>query len=363
VNILQVCPRYPPQSGGVETLVWELSERLVGRGHRVTVHTADAGAGGKRRERRKGVKLRRHRGLAPGGAFHLAPGVLGDVLRADADVVHAHNVHSLPLPLAALGAGETPLVASTYFHGASAISWRNALWRAYRPLAGVALRRSDRVVAVSDWERARLRADLDVTADVIPIGIDRDRFEGVKPIDHGRPYLLCVARLVEYKGVQHVVRALPNLDEYDLFVAGDGPYRERLAHIADETGVADRVTFLGFVDLEALPAYYAGAAVYLALSSFESYGITVAEALASGTPCVIRTGSALEGWLSNTGVVGIETTSPGAVGSAVREIESRTPDGTGLADWPAVVDAYERAYEQARPPPPQRSWPTEILTQ
>jgi glycosyltransferase involved in cell wall biosynthesis len=62
VRILQVCPRYPPQVGGVEHHVQQISERLASRGHEVTVHTADAGGDGQTRDNRNGVRIRRHAG-------------------------------------------------------------------------------------------------------------------------------------------------------------------------------------------------------------------------------------------------------------------------------------------------------------
>jgi glycosyltransferase involved in cell wall biosynthesis len=99
------------------------------------------------------------------------------------------------------------------------------------------------------------------------------------------------------------------------------------------------------VDNDALGPYYAGAAAHLALSSFESYGITVAEALAAGTPCVVRTGSALEGWTAHEAVVGVDDPAPTVVADAAREAvgrEVREP----VPSWDEVTDAYEAAYRE-----------------
>ena len=354
MKILQVTPRYRPHTGGVETHVAELSERLVARGHDVTVFAADAEEGLPRRETRDGVRVRRFRGFAPGGAFHVAPGIAPAVRRVAPDVIHAHNYHSLPVFFAALGTefgasagggGEGPrFVVTPHYHGGSASGFRDKLLSLYRPLGGWALDRADELIAVSDWERDRLRADFGVEATVIPNGLNVERFADATPEERGRPYLLCVGRLEEYKGVQHAIRALSELPEYDLLVAGSGDFREELEAIARREGVASRVEFLGYVPDERLPGLYAGASTYLLLSSFEAYGMTVAEALAAGTPSIVRTGSALDDWVSDSGVVGVETVEPATITATVGEVRNADPEDARIVTWETVVDEVETRY-------------------
>ncbi|MFC4551261.1 MULTISPECIES: glycosyltransferase family 4 protein [Halorussus] len=346
MRILQVTPRYPPHAGGVETHVSELAERMVARGHEVTVFAADAGGDVSRRETRNSVDVRRFRGFAPGGAFHVAPGVVRAVRRANPDVVHAHNYHSLPAFFAALGAGaRTRLVVTPHYHGGSASGFRDRLLSLYRPLGGWALRRADEVVAVSEWERDRLREDFGVSAAVIPNGLDVGRFEDAIPAERDRPYLLCVGRLEAYKGVQHAIRALDALPEYDLLVAGLGDYREELERAARDAGVAGRVEFLGFVADEELPGLYAGAAAYLTLSAFESYGMTVAESLAAGTPCVVREAGALVDWADRGDCVGVSSVAPEAVARAARAAVGRDAPDAPLPTWDEVTERVLAAYE------------------
>ena len=362
MKVLQVTTRYPPHTGGVETHVAELAGRLVDRGHEVTVLTADArSADAPRRQRRDGVRVIRHRGVAPGGAFHVAPGIARSVRESDADVVHAHNYHSLPLFFAALGNEQArqrrrvdddrPLVATPHYHGASASGFRDRLLSLYRPLGGWALGRADGVVAVSDWERRQLERDFGVDARVIPNGLDVGRFAEAVPTERDRPYLLSVGRLEAYKGVQHAVRALSELPEYDLVVAGSGPYADDLQRVAREAGDADRVAFLGFVDDAELPGLYAGAAAFLTLSGFEAYGMTVAEAVAAGTPCVVRETGALVDWVERADVVGVadgDETEPQAVASAVRRAVERDAPSRPLPTWDDVVDEVQGLYESLR---------------
>ncbi|WP_224449846.1 glycosyltransferase family 4 protein [Haloprofundus salilacus] len=346
MQVLQVTHRYPPRAGGVETHVRRVSEELAARGHVVTVVTADAGSGVSRHERRNGVQIRRCRGVAPGGAFHLAPSVARVVANvgANADVVHAHNYHSFPLALAALGVGSRPFVATPHYHGSSADGLRDRLLGLYRPVGGQALRRADAVVAVSEWEREQLKRDFSVNATVIPNGLDVARFEDATPLERSRPYLLAVGRLVEYKGVQYAIRALASLPEYDLLVAGSGPYRTELETLARESGVSDRVEFLGYVDDGELPRLYAGAAAHLTLSTHEAYGMTVAESLAAGTPALVREAGALVDWTDRPDCLGVSRVDTETVADAVRTVVEFDAPATPLPTWSEVVDALERKY-------------------
>ena len=343
MRICQVTTRYPPNTGGVETHVQEISKRLVARGHDVTVLTADLTPGLDARERQNGVTIHRHNGFAPGGAFHVAPGISRTLWRLDADVVHAHNYHSLPLLFAALTVGDTRFVVTPHYHGGSADSTRDRLLAAYRPLGGWALRRADSVIAVSNWECGRLRTDFDIEVTTIPNGVTVERFRDADPERRDRPYLLCVGRLEEYKGVQHLIRALPDLPEYDLLIAGTGPYREALERIARRESVAERVEFLGYVKDGRLSGLYAGAAIYVTLSEFEAYGMTVAEALAARTPCVVRETGALVDWTRRGGCVGVRRIDPASIAAAVAEACSETPTEP-LPSWDAVVDSVLEMY-------------------
>lgn len=345
MNIIQVAPQYSPRTGGVETHLKEISERLVEHGHNVISLTADDGEDVRSAETRNGVKVIRHDGFDPNGAFHVAPGILRTLRRHDADVVHAHNYHSLPLLFAAIATNDARFVATPHYHGGSASSFRDRLLSLYRPAGSWALRQADTVIAVSEWEREQLQSDFGVGATVIPNGVDVERFRNAEPKQHERPYLLTVGRLEEYKGVQYVIRALPSLSEYDLLVAGSGDYERQLRKISVETGVSSQVEFLGYVTDEDLPGLYAGAAAFVTMSSFEAYGMTVGEALAAGTPAVVRERGALEDWVKQYNCTGIASTDPEPIATAVIKTINNESSIESLPTWSDVVDKIETRYE------------------
>lgn len=344
MKVLQVTPQYSPHTGGVETHVKEVSERLVDRGHSVTVITADAGPDVSRREMRNGVAVRRYRGVAPDDSFHFAPRVFCAVADVHADVIHAHNYHSFPMLFATLAAIDRPLVLTPHYHGRSENSIRNILLEPYERIGKRMLRRADRVIAVSDWEAGLLTSTFDVSPDVVPNGVAIERFDTAAPEVREHPYLLTVGRLEKYKGVQYAIKALAHLPDCELLVAGTGPYETNLRKIAAEHGVKQRVHFLGFVPDEQLPNLYAGAEVLLHLSDIEAYGLTVGEALASGTPCIVSTKSGLVHWTDIDGVVGVERLDPSSVVDAVFRAIRTPPSAECLSTWDDVTEAVLSIY-------------------
>ena len=156
-----------------------------------------------------------------------------------------------------------------------------------------------------------------------------------------------VGRLEEYKGVQHIIKCLRLLDpEYRLTIVGEGPYYSSLRALAKHERVEGQVRFIPRLERSAMIDLYATSSVYVYLSKLEAFGLTVAEALAAGTPCVVRRGSALEEWVDNVHCFGIVdpndvATLAGLIG---RASEARQ-DPIRLLNWNEVVDRLVDVYE------------------
>lgn len=103
--------------------------------------------------------------------------------------------------------------------------------------------------------------------------------------------LLYVGRIDERKGVDTVVRALPQLSSAHLTILGRGDetYLRRIMAMADHLGVSGRVSY-GAVDRAALPDSYRSADVLIFPSTYaEPFGLVPLEAMACDTP-VVATG-------------------------------------------------------------------------
>lgn len=354
LRIAQVCPRYSPDIGGVETHVREISERLAKNGHRVEVVTTDPTGKLKRNEVLNGVKVTRFRSLAPGNAYYLAPQIYTYLRHSDFDVIHAHSYHAFPALFAALANSGGKLIFTPHYHRSGHTSLRNALHKPYHLLGKIIFSRADKVICVSEFEKKMLCEDFLVSDKVvkIPNGINLAEFQHLqrKEKKSNEKTLLYVGRLEEYKGVQYIIRALPSLPEFRLEIVGSGPYENNLRKLADELEVNGRITWLRNLSREEIVQCYAQADVFLMLSRHEAYGITVAEALAAGTPCIVAEGSALDEFVDGGMCMGIfHPVTVGKVIDCAELLASLEPIDTTkikrmLFDWQEVTCSLEDIY-------------------
>jgi phosphatidylinositol alpha-1,6-mannosyltransferase len=145
----------------------------------------------------------------------------------------------------------------------------------------------------------------------------------------GKPILLSVGRLVPWKGQDTVLAALPYVrrrcPNVRYIIVGDGPYRASLEILAKELGVADRVTFAGFVAEEDLPAYYRACDLVVLPSRevqpgvpIEGFGITLMEAAAAGKAVVAgNVGGTQDAVVDGETGLLVEPTSADAVAEAI----------------------------------------------
>ena len=106
------------------------------------------------------------------------------------------------------------------------------------------------------------------------------------PGEYGN-YLLSVGRIESVKRVDLVVQALAAADSaLRLVVAGDGTQRANVERIAEDLGVADRVTFLGTVDDDRLIELYAGALAVAYPPFDEDFGYVTLEAFLARKPVI-----------------------------------------------------------------------------
>lgn len=102
--------------------------------------------------------------------------------------------------------------------------------------------------------------------------------------------LVSVGYLTRRKRMDLIIEALAlllqNGLDVELKVIGDGPERGNLERLASDLVVADRVLFEGQVQTKDMPAAIADATILVSASEFETFGVTLIEAMALGLPVV-----------------------------------------------------------------------------
>jgi glycogen(starch) synthase len=164
--------------------------------------------------------------------------------------------------------------------------------------------RSDRVCVCSTFMREQVVDVFGVPQDqveVIPNGIDT---EDIQPQDDAElrrlraefaepdeRLVLLVGRLVYEKGFQFALEALPKIIEKlpntRFVVAGSGTHEEELRRQAEELGLMEHGTFVGWIGDDVLHSLYAIADVCVVPSLYEPFGLVALEAMASSCPCIV----------------------------------------------------------------------------
>lgn len=318
-----------------------------------------------------GVRVIKAARLATVASTPLSVRLPWELRRLRPDVMHLH----FPYPVAEVSAylfGRARATVVTYH---SDVVRQRAILRLYGPLMRRALGSVDRIIATTPryLESSEMLRLYRGKVRVIPFGIDRARFLNAPPDSAstlrgrygGGPILLFVGVLRYYKGLNYLLEAMPSIPA-QLLVIGDGPMREEWEALAHSLGLAERVTFLGRVSDDDLPAYYHASDVFVlpACERSEAFGLVQIEAMSAGLPVVcteLGTGTSYVNRDGESGLV-VEPRNPVALAEAISRLladsalRERLSEGararSELFDAARMVDEIEALYTALVPPAP-----------
>ena len=291
LRVLQIGKYFAPSRGGIESHVRDLSAELR---KSVDVKVIVANDGLRRdRENIDGIDVIRLPCVMTLASAPICPTMVANIRLEKADIVHLH----LPNPAAAIACLLARPAAEVVVTWHSDIVRQRKLLRLYRPLERMLLNRCSAIVATSPAYSAGslvLREHADKCR-LIPYGIDAEQFDEAR-VDRsiveklrqrfGPRTILSVGRLVYYKGIKFLIRAMTDVAA-QLVIIGDGPLRAELEREAASNGISDRVIFLGEVDDDLVNYYHASDVFALpSCERSEAFGIVQLEAMASGIPVV-----------------------------------------------------------------------------
>jgi len=354
--------------GGGERHLADLAPGLIARGH--DLHFA-LRPGSALLDELKGLEsnistLSLRNALDAGSARRLAR----MVRQHEIEIIHAHLARDYPL--AAYASGRNPR--------AKLIVTRHVLFPLNR-LHRLVLSQAARVIAVSESVARSLRAQELVPAErivVVPNGIDVERFQKARAgFDSGNfrrrwnipeQHLLIgsVGELRPLKGHEDFLRAaaiiLRQFPQTSFVIAGvdpsqTGEHRERLERLIADLALTGHVHLFGWLD--DLPSFYCALDVFVSASHTESFGLVIAEALASGTAVVATGTEGAEEVLSATGAALVPVADAEALAKSVialladpaRRLQLATSGATIARQrfsMSRMVEETEQVYHEAR---------------
>ena len=319
MKVAQVISSMGEESSGVQSYLWGICNALEDAGVETTLYTC-----GVAREMDRRFGLKTYPRLAfPMGSLARSPELkkaLCDEVK-NYDVIQSNGLWQLPNVYPAVAVRKSSVKLVTMPHGTlskwalARSSWKKRLfgWLGQT----TALARTNMFIATSPKEATEIReCGYRQPIAIIPIGMDIFSIRSEKNANtYGQNRVRKVGflgRIHKVKGIENLVRAWKQVGQdsvWELVIAGpDGGARKELesmilndgiryVHFVGELHGEGKYDFLRDLDVCVLPSYT------------ENFGITVAEALACGTPVIASKGTPWEGlvkekcgWWINIGV-------------------------------------------------------------
>ena len=364
-----VSQSYYPRYGGVTEHVHALAVELRRRGHQATILTSRFRKG----ETGEATDVRRigYNILVPFNRafvdFTIGWGLKGQLKRAirelDLDLVHVHCPTAPTLPVMAVQVCDCPVVGT--FHSTGG---RTAMQDFFQPALGPLMAKLNGKIAVSTTARDTAELYYPGPYELIPNGVDVDRFHPlVAPFpqwrDPDKVNILFVGRLDPRKGVQDLIAAMPEVIQRTegrarLLIVGDSYLRPQIeAQVAED--VRRHVHFLGHVPSADLPRWYATGDLFCSpATGNESFGIVLVEAMAAGRALIcsdipgyrtVVTPGENAACFPSGDVRALERTLAMLVDDAGRRGRLAEAGRQRALDfaWPRVVDRIEAVYRDA----------------
>ena len=352
----------------------ELTRKLAGQGHQVTVYAQKNLAGlPDQAELHAGVRVEHidagpvpetaagPDGLDDAGLLERVPafsGPLRSIWQSERpDVVHALRWTSGLAALAAARDLGIPVVQE--FSSLSVAERRGAALQDLRDEPGAvkadgasaarirlepAIGRSATAVVATNSAEVSDLASLGVhrsSIRVVPWGVDTDLFTPEGPVAkrNGRPRLLTAADLTQRKPLETLLRALTKVPDAELLVVGGPAEAElskddnyvKLAKFAATLGITDRVIFTGKVEYGAMPPLLRSADLVISTCQYEPSGTTSLQAMACGTPVIAPpVGGHMDAVVDGTTGIIIPPDRPALLAQRIRQ----------LLAHPMLIEAY-----------------------
>lgn len=298
MKILQVSKYYPPFFGGLEKVVYDMSENLSNDKTSCDILCSNHDKGNSV-ENNENYSITRVPTYGTFMSTPMSPKLLYMLwkMSPNYDIIHIH----LPNPVANLAAflirGNAKIVV--HWHcDASLHGIKKLIGKLYNPFQNILLSKADKIITTSPKLKAEssyLQKYLDKT-EVVPIGIKEgeliaipSKVDEIKDTYKDKKIIFSLGRLVSYKGYERLINSAQALnDNCVILIGGSGPLTAPLKDQIKELGLEKKVFLLGAISFEDIGSYYEACDLYCfpSITCSEAFGVVQIEAMSFKKPII-----------------------------------------------------------------------------
>ena len=296
IKVLHLSKFFPPFRGGIETVVYELTEGFNHRGITTDVLCSNSIRKNEQEITASGYKVTRSASLFQLLSTSISPAYIyfAKKLCGQYNIIHVH----LPNPMAALAMWLVRPNAKVIVHWHSDIVNQKKAMVFYQPLQNWLLKRADAIIATSQayLDASHALAPWKSKTRVIPIGITALNAVN-KTLEHSpikkrypdRKIVFALGRMSSYKGFDILIESAKHLrDDALIVIGGEGELLEAYRKKVIELNLSSKVVFAGNIQNEDLGAFFEAADVFClpSIVRAEAFGVVLLESMAMGKPIV-----------------------------------------------------------------------------
>lgn len=295
MKILHLGKFYPPDAGGIETVVATINKELntlgiqsdvlcakkPGKIYKDDIRPAKPNTIASTIHRANTIALIASTAISPDMILKLYQ------LRNDYDIIHLH----FPDPMAIIALFITRPKAHLIIHWHSDVVRQKIALKFFSPFIYWAINRAKLIIGAtkvhieeSDFSKMFKKKGV-----VLPLSLDTKDigFRQIYPKHNIK--ILAIGRLVSYKGFEFLIKAISMLDErFSLEIIGDGELRSTLQRQIEDLHIRDRAKLLGELDNESLKKHLSECHIFClpSISRSEMFGVVQLEAMQHSKPVV-----------------------------------------------------------------------------
>lgn len=309
MKIIQITPFYPPHLGGMENVVKEISENLAKKGHKVTVFTSDIGCKKDKLISTKNLKIHYLK------SFEIAHTPIISSLFFELSkipqnsIIHLHIAQSFTPEIVSLISKirNIPYIAHIHIDVGPSGKLGFLLPLYKKVLLKNVLSSSSKIVVPSrDYIDLVIKkyAILKNKIYKVPNGVDLNNFKSL-PVKSNDPIrLLFVGRLSKQKNIPLLIRSFKIVTQktnrkIELNIVGDGEEKSKIINLIKAENLEKKVNLHGELRGEKLYEIYSNSDIFILTSDYESFGMVLIEAMASGLPIIASNIPALRNVVEN----------------------------------------------------------------